>query len=239
MSKKSLTILLAVFALAALAVPAQAVLVEANGTDVFYDDFEGPASSNPPDNGAYPGSWTQTDFVQVRDQANSPGNRPPKEGLKLAYYNGGYSQGYSAATFSTPVTNGQAMHFEVALWDTNPVNYAMSIRLYNLAGDLFKQFYNENGYVGAAVAGDGFKTLFWVNDDWNIFEVDYVVGSTDLTVTLNGLSETKTVAAYTDIAEIRFQMAGNPGYYLIDAVPEPATMLILALGAGLSLLRRR
>ena len=239
MSKSLLTILLTVLAAVIFGAPAQAVLVQANGTDVFYDDFEGPASSSPPNNGAYPGDWTQTDVFQVRDQANSPGNRPPLEGLKLGYYGGGFGQGHAAATFSTPVTSGQAMHFEVALWDINPVNYGMNIAIYDSAGGLLKQFYNENGYVGAAVSADGFRTLLWVNGDWNIFEVDYVVGSTDLTVTLNGLSETKTVAAYTDIAEIRFQMAGNPGYYLIDAVPEPATMLILALGAGLSLLRRR
>ena len=40
MTKKSLTILLAIFAVVALAVPAQAVLVTRNASAVFYDDFK-------------------------------------------------------------------------------------------------------------------------------------------------------------------------------------------------------
>ena len=237
MSRTLLTILLTVVATVMFVVPAQAFLVQANGTDVFFDDFEGPASSSPPNNGAYPGTWTQTDFTQVRDQANSPGNTPPLEGLKLAYYGGGFSQGHAAATFSTPVTNGQTMHFETAVLDWNPVDYGLNFRLYDSAGTKFYQFYNEFGYVGSN-AGN-FNTLFWVDGIWNFLRIDHVVGSTDLTVTLNGLSQTRTITPYTDLGEIRLQQAGGGGLFMVDATPEPATMLVLALGAGLALLRRR
>ena len=245
MTKKSLTILLAIFAVVALAVPAQAVLVTRNASAVFYDDFEGPASSSPPNNGAYPGDWTQTGLGAVFNQANTPGNVPPYEGLQVLRW--GYGQGGSSngtrGTFASALTTGDVLHAEMAVWLLMPgSDWSFGFVLEDSSNTgVANGYYTSAAVIRNSVSGNNYTNLSW-QAGWNILEIDHVLGSTDLTYSLNGTSDTRGTPVITEIAAIQLREGGPGGDYLVDAagpIPEPATMLVLALGAGLALLRRR
>lgn len=104
------------------------------------------------------------------------------------------------------------------------------------------QFFDENGKLSGTVGI--FNSLTLLTDDWNVVEIDYVLGSDTVTATLNGVEQTKTNISATriELASIAWEHAGGSGigsHFLVDnSIPEPATISLLALG-GLMMLRRR
>ena len=192
MRKVTLVSMLAIVMVAALAVPAQAVLVRnADSLELlFFDDFEGPAPFAFPNNGAYPGSWSgvQSPAPSVRDQATAPGGHTPYEQNQMVYINPGNNASPTIATFSSALTTGDNMHAELAVMGlTSPDpygDYHHNIRFATSGGGNAFQFYAEGGYVGSSATN--FTSLIWDTTvgNWNLLEVDYVLGSTSMTVTL-------------------------------------------------------
>ena len=230
MSKKSLTILLASLVAVVFAAPAQAVLVQANGTAVFYDDFEGPAVSDPPDNGAYPGDWTQTGLGKVVNQANNPASAPAYEGLQMMRWNGATgSFGATKGAFSSVLGTGDTLHAEMAVWIlSSDLSYSFGFDLRDSNDSSvalgFYRTVGDGGGIRNSISGNNYTLLSWQNG-WNVLEVDYVLGSTDLTYTLNGTSDTRGTPAISEIAAIVFREggAGVSSDFMVDAagpIPE-------------------
>ena len=74
---------------------------------------------------------------------------------------------------------------------------------------------------------------------WNTALLEHVVGTTDLTVTMNGTNThtfTNLTGALLDMVAI--PVIGSPQGGFFDAIPEPATLSLLALG-GLAVIRRK
>ena len=81
----------------------------------------------------------------------------------------------------------------------------------------------------------------WLNaqtpGQWNEVVIEYVCGTTTADVTINGASHTFVVTAGI-LNNVSFGAPSSFGIAYLDAVPEPATLSLLALGA-LGLIRRK
>ncbi len=244
-------LLVTVMMVAALALPASAVFVQntSNNQLVFFDDFEGVAASTAPDNGAYPGSWTQIGNGVVHSQGSDPGNRPPYDGLQHMRWQGSAgSFGASIGTFSAPLTTagGAVLHAELAVWVlSDDLSFSFGFDLNDSGGNgQARGFYRTAGAGGGirnSVADQNYTGISW-QSGWNVLEIDYVLGSSDLTYSLNGTSQTLPTPVINEIASISFREggAGVGSAFLIDSttIPEPASLALVGLG-GLLMLRRR
>ena len=83
----------------------------------------------------------------------------------------------------------------------------------------------------------------WLNahtpGQWNSVVIEYVNGSTDLDLTINGVTNTFTNINAGILNYVAFGSPYTNCHGYLDAVPEPATLSLLGLGGLGVLLRRR
>ena len=72
-------------------------------------------------------------------------------------------------------------------------------------------------------------------------ELDYTLGSSSLTLTVDGVSETVGIAPINSIDSFGGWLSSAGGDVYLDAqyIPEPTTLILLAAGALLGVSRRR
>jgi hypothetical protein len=260
---KSLGVAMVILAVFSMALTAEATTITnlTTGTVLFSDDYEGlgtNVSHATPfqDDGDFDpvtsvGAWTtiveqRQDYIQVTDSVlgTDPGAYQGNNYLRVLRTG---DNNIAVPTASSPqTTQGEVIHFEtmfyvsqigdspgvasVALRD--PADVLLSLTGMNVSGDILN--YN---------AGWNSTTLSFNVAEWNKLEVDYVVGATDYTVTVNGLSESNlpisefSSGAGGAVGNVRIGSAKRVEYCL-DAVPEPSTAILL-LGIGLLGLTRR
>jgi len=73
---------------------------------------------------------------------------------------------------------------------------------------------------------------------WNEIVIEYVNGSTDIDISIDGTAHSFTNMAPYIINHVAFAAIATGSYAYLDAIPEPATLSLLALG-GLALIRRK
>ena len=212
-----MTTISAIFAAVVLVAPVLAV-----PTDVFYDDFESPVSSEQPDNGAYPGDWTASPAGGCYTASAHDAGETPYEGSQVLRYNYVYGEGnFARGSFESALTTGEALHAEMAIWLKMPeTTGTFNLRFLDSSDNiLFNATNKQEGYIRNSADDQNYTTLTWLTDDWNFFEVDYVVGSTSLTYTLNSTSQTLATAAHSEISQIWLGSGGaSPSDFLVDVL---------------------
>ena len=222
-----------------LVVPASAVLVTDDGVTVFYDNFESPAAGSIINNGALPGDWGPWNNASSPTAVTRGAETLPPaayEGAQKAEISGSYV--YAAETYMG-VLDG-VTHIEWMQYTPGTLDYEYISQVAGGAGPIGA--WSPVGGVIVDITQGVTLTLSDVRDTWQKWEFDYTANSTDITLTIDGVSQTYAMAvpsraSYVSILQFRGGDAGIA--YYIDAVPEPVTLGFLALGGLAALLRRR
>jgi len=241
--KKSVIVLSCLLAFLLVATPgAQAVKVEnvTAGTTIFDSGgFEGETAGVAPSapvagfyqnnpfgivrDGATPGAYEGSNYNQLGSPGLAEtyfGAVPAGEAIRISYaLNIGVNPG-DTPEFRMRLTGGAAGNSEVAIIDMQPTTGGTRV------------WSTTTGYP-SGVHSEPINNFQW-------FEVimDHVVGSADLTLSVNGVSELMTgvVKNTTSLERIRWDNI-QPGY--VDSIPEPISMALLGLGGLMTLRRRR
>ena len=246
--------LLASCVLLSAANAAFAVKVTLNGNEVFYDDFE---SRTPGATFGVPTPAAASWALNFRDGNNvsvvdavTPGAAEGSQYGRLERSVGNRSS-YAMAQFNVPVVDGDQLHAEWMMYiPAGQPQFAFN-------GGFEDVSENRPIAIASGTDGDVFalnEGLFWANtgldfafDAWQKWEQDWVVGSTDMTITVGGASIT-VAGADPGGAEITcFYFSTVPGsdFYVdavpaaVSAVPEPSSIAIGAIGSLLMIASRR
>ena len=216
------------------------------GTTLFFDDYEGvtvTGTDDDPENGTNPGSWKvfEPEPEEVRVLSNgttpSPGAFQGTQYLRHARPQGGQTN--ARMTFPIQNTVGDVIHWESMVYvpssqgteqdfltsfygGWNGSGTAANIHLLPAASGDMKRF-----------AGAIFDTdLDFALDQWQKWQIDYAIGQPDFTLTLGPNSNKVPLRIPITAAGFgEFRLGSEPGGAMFfDAVPEPSTFALVALG---------
>ncbi len=216
----------------------QAVLIKNGSTQLFSDNFESypieadPASppwvinKNGGGNSVYVHDYLPanegTKFLRIRRWEQSW----DRVGEAIATFTA-QSSGTLRATFAlypeATAVNGADIEFQTAGGNTGAaLLYKDDFKVYNLSGG-----WQDTG-------------LTLNQGAWNTVTISYDLAAGKVSYTVNGISANNlnAYASGLTIDRLYFGGAANGTNFLIDAVPEPATIGLLVFG-GLTILRRR
>ncbi len=232
---------------------ASAAMLTVDNTVVVDDNFEnasqvshtpwtsGDTTDADPDN-AIVGSWTVTENLPNVIQVTDYGTTGAYEGdnyLRIRRTTGGSGGDYSTAKLvGTRQTSGTA-HLKIMTYVDVTNASTASVKLYDGSTVILGLYFNDGKikyYDGWGYKDTG---LSYIVDAWKELDVDWVIGGHDFDVTYDGNSGTGVVWHQTSGIDSVLFAASDYGHDVFyDAVPEPATIGLLAVGM-LGLLRRK
>ena len=232
---------------------ASAAMLTVDNTVVVDDNFEnasqvshtpwtsGDTTDADPDN-AIVGSWTVTENLPNVIQVTDYGTTGAYEGdnyLRIRRTTGGSGGDYSTAKLvGTRQTSGTA-HLKIMTYVDVTNASTASVKLYDGSTVILGLYFNDGKikyYDGWGYKDTG---LSYIVDAWKELDVDWVIGGHDFNVTYDGNPGTGVVWHQTSGIDSVLFAASDYGHDVFyDAVPEPATIGLLAVGM-LGLLRRK
>ena len=250
---KSFGVAMMILAVFSMAITAQATTITnvTTSTVVFSDDYEGLGTSvshlTPYQNDgdfdpvASVGSWTDIteevqDRIQVTDSVLGPDPGASQGDNYLRVLRTGDNNVAYATLTSPQTTTGDVIHLETMFYvdqlDVNPG--VSSLTLYDSAGGLLSLTgFEVSGKVQNYTSGYSDTTLTFTPGAWNKVEIDYAVGASTYSVTVNGSTESGLGLYLSgsggDVDKVRVGSAKRVEYCL-DAVPEPSAAILLGIG---------
>jgi PEP-CTERM motif len=231
-------ILAAVTLLATVSSPAWAIVVTNSTTastlfadNGFEDDTVG---TNP--NAPFIGTWikpveTTTGATVINDVA--PGSYLGSNYLRIAR-NGAPNTAQMDAIFDQALTTGDTMNVEFAFLYESTGSSSVNFQLRSgtsLVGGIYAEpdFAAPNFYsLDGNLSGEVDSSLAVTPGTWQTIGIQYTAGSSDMTLTVNGVSELLAGAVTAgDVDRIRFTTAAGGTTYYLDAsvaVASPATL---------------
>ncbi len=234
---------------------ASGVVNVTTGAMLFYDDFEGLGTNVShtdyanSDGGDYdpiggsPGSWIigtygtseepGPSYVQVTDAtgAYGPGAYQGNNYLRIVRQLGG-AETAAKMTFANQGTTGDHIRFSqmfyAASGSFSPIQVigkgSDGANRFNILTDYSTP--NVGSYAGTWPPTG---SLGYTNDQWEEWVIDYNIGDTFINLTIGG-NQALNVPILTggDLASI--MILGGEGYCMIDEVPEPSMLAMLAAG---------
>jgi PEP-CTERM motif len=215
--------------------------------DGFEDDTVG-MNPNAPTTGTWVKPAQTTSGALVIDDA-TPGPYDGNNYLRIAR-NGQPNTAQMDAAFDQALTTGDTMNVVFAFLYESTGSSSVNFQLRSgttLVGGIYAEpdFSAPNFYtLDGALSNQVNSSLAVTPGTWQTIGIQYTAGSSDLTLTVNGVSELLAGAVTGgDVNSIRFTTAaGGTAYYLdaVSAVPEPSSWTLTAVGlVSLFLCRRR
>jgi hypothetical protein len=202
--------------LLSIACPVRAQLTNLFLDDGFEDDTVG-AAPNAPTNG----SWTGIAGVTVINDL-TPGPFNGTNYLRIQRNTGGPATAQIYAEFPTVIIGNTLTATFALLYETNGTTTSAAIQLFS--GVTQRAIVYAEPYYG-------FTNFYSINDSaeqiqsslaitpgaWQTIKIEYTCGSTNLTLTVNGTSETLTNAVTPGVVDrIRFGTGSTNSIYYID-----------------------
>ena len=232
--------LIALLAVGALAAGANAFMIS-NGPTTLFDagGFEGDSIGLPPSS-ASPGTWSTDSHAGQHPVVNdlSPGPFEGSNYLKLA----GPATGTFIRADYAPQTSGTLRVETMAYVDSSS---GVGNQFYFCepgTGTGGAKFYFSLSGAGDLIADEGNVLGAVPTNTWIPVVFEYALGASDFDITIDGTMHNRDIGgrASSNLGGILIRHGGggtNLSY--LDAVPEPGTLGVVAIGAVLTLLRRR
>ncbi|MBN1394975.1 MAG: PEP-CTERM sorting domain-containing protein [Pirellulales bacterium] len=192
------------------------------------------------------GGMTPNRYIQVTDHndvgmgGDDPGAYAGSNYLR--HYRGSDTAGYMAQIVQTPQDAGDLIHWEMMYYISEVANGSALTYFRNFNTSKIA-FYFEAGkdasdnliIRNSATTGVGISGITYEIDKWQKWEVDYVVGAStySLTVdgtTVSGISVSDSTAGFNAVSYGMFASNYNNGPWHMDEVPEPSTLALLGCG---------
>jgi len=265
MIKKYYPTLLAVALSATVATNASAVLIMnlTTNTVLFSDGFENvPASpvgfadddgSADFDPVADTGTWStlqendSDNRIQVSDFS---GTSYPSAAVGDNYLRINRSGGFVQAvgTLSAPQTTaGDRIRVELSLYvragGPDVIAFYETTPGVNLASERFRLNTNASGNILSNGAGTSDTGLDWIANQWQTWQIDFVIGQDTFDLTVDGVTATgiDTEDGSNFDAFRQFRFGSTDGVeFLADSIPEPSSAMLLGLlGVFVAMKRRK
>ena len=258
MFKKNLIVVFGVCMYLAIAAgSAQAMLVQNGATTLYSDTFE--AASNPspfswehqnanpgdrtdsdPDS-AFGGPWDvvegaiyDTQVTSAPASAYDPGAYEGENYLRL---NRPGSAGNFTRSFFDVQTSG-TVHVEFMANINTNVDFDLKFVLVDSSGNSLLYLATRGNYIEYHSNGWKWTPVPFTRDTWQKWTIDYVPYASTFDFSVDSVSATVDVQNSGNVTRIELENGIEGARAYIDAVPEPATMILLSVGA-LALRRRK
>lgn len=181
--------------------------------------------------------------IQVADYVSGTAYPAAYEGnnsLRLSRYDGGISN--TRQIFAADQPLGTHIHVAEMVYISESQNYIGGLSLYNKAGDdrvltiTAYAYGNRVQYYSSSNQFTYITGLNWALNTWQKWEIDYVVGSDECTVSIDGTSVTGNYLYSTTALPGSLALAGGssgktPTYFdEVRTIPEPSTLALLCGG---------
>jgi hypothetical protein len=232
-----------------LTTPAWGQLVTDNGTPIFEEGYEnylpGTQPTTPP-----VGSWIHIEPGGVANAgvygpaSGGPGAAVGNNYMHLVRPNTN-ANAYMYGGFSQPIATGDHLILDAHVWinDVSDFTFFTGFESADLSTHLWLEAVSVPGaapdtyrvQVGGGGQGSDLIDITYTPQTWQDWKIDWIVGSTLATFTIDGQSQMRTVNAgtlATPISEVRFAAGNGPSTLYLDGpgVPEPGTFVLLSMG---------
>jgi hypothetical protein len=155
------------------------------------------------------------------------------------------SSAFLRGGFTDAIVAGDQLHLSSWVWlDETPKDFNLflgfesadlSTRVWMAASSVSNGAGGYRMLVAQAGAGTDLADIAYVPRQWQEWTMDWIVGSSEVTIGIDGVTQVRPVSAgplSSPISEVRFASSNFPTTFYLDgpAVPEPSALALMGIG---------